>query len=156
MFEQHTWEITIITIDTDYDQATTHDNIDSFQFHMRIRNVSDFVFVSLSVFFLFCVSSSAFVREFLFKLSEIEDHEKTTGICKVAYNDTLAQFHPWLVRKGALVAMYALPTREQLLNKVCQDVERSIALLPDVLHISKVVYERTEQLYSDFNLHELP
>lgn len=89
-------------------------------------------------------------------MSEIEDHEKTTGVCKVAYNDTLAQFHPWLVRKGALVAMYALPTREQLLKRVCQDVERSIVLLPDVLHISKMVYERTEQLYTDFDLHELP
>lgn len=88
-------------------------------------------------------------------MSEIEAHEKTTSICKVAYNDTLAQFHPWLVQKGAHIAMYALPTREQLLNKVCQDVERSIALLPDVLDISKTVYERTEQLYSDFDLHEL-
>lgn len=89
-------------------------------------------------------------------MSEIEDHEKATGICKMAYNDTLAQFHPWLVQKGALVAMYALPTREQLLKRVCQDVERSIALLPDVLHISKMVYERTERLYTDFDLHELP
>lgn len=108
------------------------------------------------LFLLFFRSLSAFVREFLSKLSEIEAHEKTTGICKVAYNDTLAQFHPWLVRKGALVAMYALPTREQLLNKVCQDVEQSTALLPDVLDISKMVYERTEKLYSDYELHELP
>lgn len=89
-------------------------------------------------------------------MSEIEAHEKTTGICKVAYNDTLAQFHPWLVRQGANVAMYALPTREQLLNKVCQDVERSTALLPDVLDISKTVYERTEELYTNFELHQLP
>lgn len=74
----------------------------------------------------------------------------------MAYNDTLAQHHPWLVRKGALVAMYALPTREQLLNRVCIDVERSISILPDVLEISKVVYERTEQLYTDFDLHSLP
>lgn len=89
-------------------------------------------------------------------MSEIEAHEKTTAICKVAYNETLAQFHPWIVRKGALVAMYALPTREQLLKKVCHDVERSIVLLPDVLDISKTVYERTEQLYTEFELHELP
>lgn len=101
-------------------------------------------------------SISAFVREFLAKLSEIESHEKTTAICKTAYNDTLAQHHPWLVRKGALVAMYALPTREQLLNKVCHDVERSISILPDVLQISKVVYDRTEQLYTDRDLHALP
>lgn len=99
---------------------------------------------------------AAFVREFLFKLSKIESHEKTTGICKTAYNETLAQHHPWIIRKGALVAMYALPTREQLLNRVCQDVERSLAVLPDVLEISKTVYDRTEQLYTDHDLHELP
>lgn len=92
----------------------------------------------------------------MFKLNEIEAHEKTTGVCKVAYNQTLAQYHPWLIRKGALVAMYALPTREQLLNKVCEDVERSISILPDVLEISKIVYDRTEQLYTDFDLHTLP
>lgn len=55
-----------------------------------------------------------------------------------------------------MVAMYALPTREQLLNRVCIDVERSISILPDVLDVSKVVYERTEQLYTDFDLHSLP
>lgn len=103
-----------------------------------------------------CSSFAAFIREFLVKLNEIESHEKTTGICKVAYNDTLANYHPWIVRKGALVAMYALPTREQLLNKVCQDVERSLAILPDVLEISKTVYDRTEQLYTEFELHTLP
>lgn len=105
--------------------------------------------------FLLCVIL-AFIREFLLKLSEIESHEKTSGICKVAYNETLAQYHPWIVRKGASIAMYALPTREQLLNKVCQDVERSISILPDVLEISKMVYDRTEQLYTDFGLHTLP
>ncbi|XP_031625480.1 ceramide-1-phosphate transfer protein [Contarinia nasturtii] len=98
----------------------------------------------------------AFVREFLLRLSEIESHEKTTGICKTAYNDTLAQYHPWIIRKGALVAMHVLPTRDQLLNRVCQDAERSIAFLPDVLETSKIVYERTEQLYTDFDLHALP
>lgn len=89
-------------------------------------------------------------------MSEIESHEKTTSICKTAYNGTLAQYHPWLVRQGAMVAMYAMPTREQLLNKVCFDVERSLLILPDVLGISKTVYDRTEQLYTNFDLHTLP
>lgn len=52
--------------------------------------------------------------------------------------------------------MYTLPTREQLLNKVCEDVERSITILPGVLEISKVVYDRTEQLYTVHDLHSLP
>lgn len=101
----------------------------------------------------FCL---AFIREFLSKLNEIEAHEKTATICKAAYNDTLAQYHPWIVRQGANVAMYAMPTREQLLNRVCFDVERSMSVLPDVLDISKVVYHRTEQLYTEYDLHALP
>lgn len=55
-----------------------------------------------------------------------------------------------------MVAMYAMPTREQLLNRVCLDVERATSLLPEVLEISKVVYDRTEQLYTDYDLHALP
>lgn len=89
-------------------------------------------------------------------MAEIEAHEKTTTICKAAYNDTLAQHHPWLVRQGAMVAMYTMPTREALLNKVCYDVDKSLSMLPDVLDISKTVYDRTEQLYTNFDLHSLP
>lgn len=57
---------------------------------------------------------------------------------------------------GAMVAMYAMPTREQLLNRVCLDVERAINVLPTVLEISKVVYDRTDKLYTEYDLHALP
>lgn len=77
-------------------------------------------------------------------------------MCQTAYNDTLAQHHPWLIRKGAVVAMYAMPTREQLLNKVCLDADRALETLPNVLMVAKVVYDRTEKLYSDYDLHSLP
>lgn len=99
---------------------------------------------------------SAFIREFMHRLSLLEPHEKTCHVCQTAYNETLAQYHPWLVRKGAVVAMYAMPTREQLLNKVCVDVERALSALPDALVIVKSVYDRTEQLYTEHDLHSLP
>lgn len=86
----------------------------------------------------------------------LEPHDKTHHVCQSAYNETLAQHHPWLVRKGASVAMYAMPTRQQLLNKVCLDVDRAIEVLPNVLEVSKVVYDRTEKLYLDHDLHSLP
>lgn len=54
----------------------------------------------------FYIDFVAFVREFLFKLSEIEAHEKTTGVCKVAYNETLAQYHPWLIRCVYLILLH--------------------------------------------------
>lgn len=86
----------------------------------------------------------------------MEANEKASGACQAAYNQTLAQYHPWLVRKGAVVAMYAMPTREQLLTKVCLDVEQAIIILPDVLLVAQTVYDRTETLYSDHDLHQLP
>lgn len=97
-----------------------------------------------------------FIREFLFKLGELQPTDKTHSVCQLAYNNTLAQFHPWIVRKGAVVAMYALPTREQLLKKVCLDVEKAILILPDMLAVTKNVYDRTQKLFSDFDLHDLP
>lgn len=31
--------------------------------------------------------------------------------------------------------MYAMPTREQLLHRVCLDVDQAIVILPDVLSV---------------------
>lgn len=100
-------------------------------------------------------SFSAFIREFLYRISQLEPNEKTYSVCQTAYNETLAQHHPWLVRKGAVVAMYAMPTREQLLNKVCLDAERALETLPIVLSVIGVVYDRTEKMYSEHDLHAL-
>ncbi|XP_037049252.1 LOW QUALITY PROTEIN: ceramide-1-phosphate transfer protein-like [Bradysia coprophila] len=97
-----------------------------------------------------------FIREFLFNLGKLNPSEKTSTVCQAAYTQTLAQYHPWLVRKGAMVAMYTMPTRDQLLNKVCLDVERAIELLPEMLETTRNVYDRTQQLFTDFDLHGLP
>ena len=59
-----------------------------------------------------------FVSQFLDKALQIQDNEGTHYICKAAYDNTLAKYHPWLVKKGAHVAMYALPTKRDLFAKV--------------------------------------
>uniref|UniRef100_A0A182WKL4 Glycolipid transfer protein domain-containing protein n=1 Tax=Anopheles minimus TaxID=112268 RepID=A0A182WKL4_9DIPT len=97
-----------------------------------------------------------FIQEFLKRLGELEGDGKTNGVCQAAYNDTLAQFHPWLIRKGATVAMYALPTRDQLLDKVCLDVTNAMKLLPEMLSVTRNVYDRTQDLYTKYDLHGLP
>jgi Glycolipid transfer protein (GLTP) len=68
----------------------------------------------------------------------------------------LANYHPFLIRKAAGIAMYALPTRDHLLQKVCFDISESIKALPEMLQVTNVVYDRIEALYTEFNLHELP
>uniref|UniRef100_A0A2M4AMY3 Glycolipid transfer protein domain-containing protein n=1 Tax=Anopheles triannulatus TaxID=58253 RepID=A0A2M4AMY3_9DIPT len=97
-----------------------------------------------------------FIQEFLKRIGELEADGKTNGVCQAAYNDTLAQFHPWIIRKGANVAMYALPTRDQLLEKVCLDVAVAIELLPEMLAVTRKVYDRTQDLYTKYDLHGLP
>lgn len=52
--------------------------------------------------------------------------------------------------------MYALPNRDQLLNKVCSDIEASIKALPEMLQITNAVYDRIDALYTKNDLHSLP
>lgn len=72
-----------------------------------------------------------FIKLFLQKVGDLRDEDKTCSVCQEAYNSTLANFHPWIVRKGATVAMYALPTRAGLLQKVCSDT----GFIKNQLHI---------------------
>lgn len=98
-----------------------------------------------------------FIYVFLKRLGELEEPDaKTCAVCQTAYNETLAQFHPWLIRKGATLAMHTLPTRDLLLEKVCVEASTAIRLLPEMLSAAREVYDRTQQLYTKFDLHALP
>lgn len=76
-----------------------------------------------------CISIKDFIRLFLQKVGDLCDEDKTCGVCQEAYNSTLANFHPWIVRKGAIMAMYALPTRGGLLQKVCFTYQTNLVKL---------------------------
>jgi len=88
----------------------------------------------------------------------VADNEKAHTVCKSAYNDTLAKHHTFLIRKGAQVAMYTIPTRGDLLRRVCHnvDVARAVEMLPDMLKHMHMVYDRTDKLYTLHDLHNLP
>ncbi|KAL7737809.1 hypothetical protein ACLKA6_006195 [Drosophila palustris] len=99
-----------------------------------------------------------FVYEFLLRLQNVEDNEKAHTVCKSAYNDTLAKHHTFIIRKGAQVAMFAMPTRGDLLKRVCPnvDVASAMELLPNMLKHMRVAYDRTDELYTLHDLHNLP
>ncbi|CAG9801500.1 unnamed protein product [Chironomus riparius] len=97
-----------------------------------------------------------FTRNFLRKLAELNPDDKTSDACKVSYQDTLAPYHPFLIRKGANLAMYALPTRDVLLTKVCKDVGSAVKALPEMLQFTDVVYDRIQALYKLNDLLALP
>lgn len=48
----------------------------------------------------------------------IKDDDGTAHVCKEAYTKTLAKYHPWLIQKGAILAMYALPTKKEFFRRV--------------------------------------
>lgn len=52
--------------------------------------------------------------------------------------------------------MYTMPTRDQLLGRVCRDVPDAIECLPRMLAATALVYDRTHQLYTLHELHALP
>jgi hypothetical protein len=98
-----------------------------------------------------------FTRDFLRRMSQLKADEKTSEACKISYQETLAPYHTFLIRKGAQVAMaMGLPTRDDLLTKVCKDVEKSIELLPEMLKYTDDVYGRIQVLYEKNDLLALP
>lgn len=97
-----------------------------------------------------------FVYEFLNRVQALKDEQKTVDVCKEAYDDTLGKHHSFLIRKGARLAMYAMPTRGDLLKRVCYDVEVAKENLPPMLKNMRINYDRTEDLYTHHDLHSLP
>lgn len=59
-----------------------------------------------------------FIQVFLKKIGELDDSESTAGACREAYDLTLAKHHPFLIRNGARIAIYTLPTKNVLLKRV--------------------------------------
>lgn len=101
-----------------------------------------------------------FIRLFLKSVGELKDEDNTATACRQAYDITLAKHHPFLIRKGAQIAMYTMPTRQELLRKVCgnneEHVQNTINILPKTLEVTAVVHKRIENLYTSHNLHSLP
>ncbi|GAB1602274.1 ceramide-1-phosphate transfer protein-like [Argonauta hians] len=96
-----------------------------------------------------------FVMEFIKKMRHSDENAKLTGLTQKAYDDTLAKFHPWLVRQGVYIAMYTLPRRDQLVGmmKTGQD---DYTHTDRVIHSSRIVYDALQQLFIDNEIDNLP
>lgn len=101
----------------------------------------------------------AFTMLFMKKLSESSDSDSSSSMASDAYSQSLANFHPWLIRKAALWAMYTLPSVGDLTKKISapnMDKEEAKRLLKEVTEVMKPVYDITEELYTKHDLHGLP
>jgi len=98
-----------------------------------------------------------FLRQFLKRVGELQPDEKTNVVGQEVYNQTLAKHHSWLVRKGANLAMYVLPTRNVLLIRVCgENFQPALDALPAMLQSTNEVYNRTEAYFKEKDLLSLP
>jgi len=100
-----------------------------------------------------------FVSKFLGKIDGLKDSEGTSHVAKEAYTDTLAKYHPWLIQKGAILAMYALPNKKDLISKVCDgkiEVSEARRLLHDVIASTEKIYNQCEAAYKSHDLLSLP
>ncbi|RZF37044.1 hypothetical protein LSTR_LSTR017255, partial [Laodelphax striatellus] len=88
------------------------------EYEMKNNLLSDKNYISGSRTLLRLHRGLDFLRQFLERVGNLENHESTNNVGQEVYAATLAKYHSWLVRKGASMAMYVLPTREVLLQKV--------------------------------------
>lgn len=64
------------------------------------------------------VAPPVFIALFLEELFQLKSDDKLSGVCQKTYSATLGQYHPWIIQKAAIMAMYALPTKFGLLQRV--------------------------------------
>lgn len=94
---------------------------------------------------------------FLERLRTSTEDSKTSVMCSEAYNESLAQFHPWIIRKASGVAFCALPGRPTFFEVMnVGPPEQVVAMLGDALPLISEVYQLTQDLYSQHNLLDIP
>lgn len=101
----------------------------------------------------------AFTMLFMKRLSESSEDDSSSTLASESYNETLAKYHPWLIRKAALLAMYTLASVGDMIKKASPaDVTNGEAkkLLKDAVDAIRPVYDATEELYTSYDLHGLP
>jgi Glycolipid transfer protein (GLTP) len=98
-----------------------------------------------------------FIMIFMEGLIRAEDGDPVSHIAQEAYRDSLARYHGWLIRNGAKVAMYVLPTKLVLMERISKHSYLEVTgIAQGMVSSMRPVYDRTENLYSEFKLHDLP
>ncbi|CAH8875813.1 unnamed protein product [Trichobilharzia szidati] len=107
-----------------------------------------------------------FVIELMQEVCTAPPDEQLRNIARSVYEKTLAQYHAWAVRKAVSVAVYALPTREQLVQHIVQSQPRESGLFTreqcqeflntHTLPIMRTVYNCVQIILEKHNMLNLP
>ncbi|XP_060115053.1 ceramide-1-phosphate transfer protein [Heteronotia binoei] len=94
---------------------------------------------------------------FLEGLRTSSEDSSTSALCADAYNASLANYHPWIIRKTALLSFYVLPARNAFLELMNVGTPAdAVAMLEEALPSIAKVYDITEALYAQHKLLEIP
>lgn len=94
---------------------------------------------------------------FLERLRTSSDDGKTSVMCAEAYNESLAQHHPWVIRKAAGMAFCVLPGRAAFFEVMnVGSTEQAVTMLGEALPLISEVYQITEELYDKHSMLDLP
>ncbi|RUS88581.1 hypothetical protein EGW08_003681 [Elysia chlorotica] len=98
-----------------------------------------------------------FILEFMERLRVTEEHEKISVLAWEVYRQTLYHHHPWVTRKLAQVAVYALPSKKHLIESMCeQDYGTVHGLLTQVVNSGRPVWDTTQLLLASHDLLYIP
>jgi len=102
-----------------------------------------------------------YIISFLEGVPSLENQDKCCGMSQEAYKKTLMKFHPWVVQKAAMMAMHMLPTKEGLIQKICDapdedKIKEVTKTLKEAIQAMQKVYEITQELYKEKDLLSLP
>ena len=103
--------------------------------------------------------SLKFIYRLLRDVKVTEEHEKMSRITKRAYEDTLAMHHPWLIRKAVHAAVFTLPTRKKISEKLADqnaDHDDVLECIGKTADLMERIFDITEVIYTRENLHGLP
>ena len=98
-----------------------------------------------------------FVMLLMKGLIEAKDEDPVSNIAQDAYKQSLIKYHGWIIRNGAHYAMYALPSKIGLMEKISKHSYTDIGEYARRMTASMdLVYKRTDELYTEFKLQDLP
>lgn len=55
-----------------------------------------------------------FIIKFTECILNSEENSSMAPLAKAAYDNTIAQYHPWIIRKAVHLALYTLPNRRKV------------------------------------------
>lgn len=99
-----------------------------------------------------------FIIRLFSDLKSMSGNDKISAVTFKAYDETLAQYHKWIIRKAVGLAVYAMPSRQTLSEKMnCGGSEEQLKkALGDLVDELQPVYDSVQSVYSDNSLLDLP